>query len=683
MDKNEIGRALRALDGREVARRLAQAAELPPEGVAAGQSVASVAMEALGIRLACPINDVDVFLNERLTPEVQEKARPKDETFGGRLSRLSSRVSSATSRGLDNSGYSIMAEATVKDGYELLRATREGMLNEVFYRRTRYFEEQQGSETALVIKAFDLNCAQIGLDLKTGELAWTTDFEEFLASHELRVMNVATPFHTAARYFKKKQDLGCYGDDELNMAACAMPSLMGLFGEDGIIDGRSSTGLAVGRFGKKTRDQALSAQAQLSPWFTVERPETRFEIWTMQPNKKAQEAIFEKLAGGRELGGEKIESSPFMGAPALMIPNAANWVKACLRPRSKGLDEQLERLDKAMSQAGCSIGQRAYYADTAKIQGPEWAGSKAASDAELRALARLTKAHRRFPGIMWGMGLKEQASAALSLKRMEPERGQKLYGWLEGQAAEKTQELLLDREKIEAFCQNQSLAGDRRLTDPLQFKGIGGLARRAAKSLLRVEFEELVTPNALEREGNEMRHCVGGYASAVEKGRSRIFKVSGPESNDRSTLEASASNSDRHFGVEQHRAFANADPSERVVAATAMLSDGFGVVGQDRRALTLAPSLARALNAGLVGPEKMRTAERLLRLALREASEEAMEGSLDAERARKALERHFPKPKEPASPAPIQAAPKSWSERLGFRRREAQSPQDRGGPAPA
>lgn len=659
MEKKDIAQALRALDGREVARRLAQAAALPSEGIAAGQSVASVAMEVLGIELSRPINDVDVFFNERLSPEIQARARDKATDMGKRLSALSSRVSASDSHGVANSGYSLMAMATVKDGYNLLRATREGMLNEIFYSRTRYFEDRPNDEAALVIKAFDLNCAQIGLDLKTGALAWTPEFEEFLASRELRVMNVATPFHTAARYFKKKRDLGCYGDDELNMAACALPSVMGLFGDPSEpADGRSDSPLTVGRFGKKTRDLALADSALLSPWFSVERSDTRSEIWTMRPNWSENAAVFEKLACVRPISGED-QPSPFLRAPALLVPRAANWAQACLRPRAKGLDEQLDRLDQAMAKAGCSTGLRAYYADIAKVEGPGWAQGKAASEAELRALARLAKDHRRFTGIMWGMGLKEQATAALSLKRMEQERGQKLYGWLEGQPAAACRELLMDQNKLEAFCQNQSLAGERALAPALEFKGVGALARRAAKSLLKVRFEELLTPNALDQEGKEMRHCVGGYASSVEQGRSRIFKVWGPDPADRSTLETagfegrteSEMEEEPAMSVIQHRAVSNQDPSERALAASEMLSSAFGHKASERPALALASALARALDAKAIPPEKMRTAERLLRLAVREAADGHIDTWRSEARAKKALERHFPKPAKPWSQA--------------------------------
>lgn len=74
-------------------------------------------------------------------------------------------------------------------------------------------------------------------------------------------------------------------------------------------------------------------------------------------------------------------------------------------------------------------------------------------------------------------------------------------------------------------------------------------------------IRELVTASELQREGEEMRHCVGGYARAVEDGRSIIISFRHPEGKLRSTLELKKDG--KAYRVVQHRAFANKNPSEK------------------------------------------------------------------------------------------------------------------------
>ena len=65
-------------------------------------------------------------------------------------------------------------------------------------------------------------------------------------------------------------------------------------------------------------------------------------------------------------------------------------------------------------------------------------------------------------------------------------------------------------------------------------------------------FTEINTKNALMKEGQQMRHCVGGYYSAVAEGHTRVFKLKSP----RGTLSLRVS-IDGKFYVGELRGFAN------------------------------------------------------------------------------------------------------------------------------
>lgn len=73
---------------------------------------------------------------------------------------------------------------------------------------------------------------------------------------------------------------------------------------------------------------------------------------------------------------------------------------------------------------------------------------------------------------------------------------------------------------------------------------------------LHPSMEYLNTPRKLSNEGNEMQHCVGGYAPLAIKGKIFIFAVKTEEG--RSTVEVAADGS-----VRQHRGILNSRPPKK------------------------------------------------------------------------------------------------------------------------
>jgi hypothetical protein len=63
------------------------------------------------------------------------------------------------------------------------------------------------SDPSLIIKSFDINATRIGYDIDNDKLYWTSEFEDFLKTGELKVSNIMTPSHTAVRIAKKSKEL--------------------------------------------------------------------------------------------------------------------------------------------------------------------------------------------------------------------------------------------------------------------------------------------------------------------------------------------------------------------------------------------------------------------------------------------------------------------------------------------
>jgi DNA modification methylase len=63
------------------------------------------------------------------------------------------------------------------------------------------------SDPSLIIKSFDINATRIGYSIEKDEIYWTSEFEEFLKTGELKVTNIMTPSHTSVRIAKKSKEL--------------------------------------------------------------------------------------------------------------------------------------------------------------------------------------------------------------------------------------------------------------------------------------------------------------------------------------------------------------------------------------------------------------------------------------------------------------------------------------------
>ena len=71
----------------------------------------------------------------------------------------------------------------------------------------------------IILRGFDLNCCQAGIDLSNGVLHYTDSFVKFLKSKQVLVDVPYTPFHTTVRLVKKIKLYGdfCYCDFDYEM----------------------------------------------------------------------------------------------------------------------------------------------------------------------------------------------------------------------------------------------------------------------------------------------------------------------------------------------------------------------------------------------------------------------------------------------------------------------------------
>lgn len=161
---------------------------LPKKGFIAGGSIANLIWEEVSGNKAV-INDIDVFLFDGILDNYIEDR--KEYLFSFKEDEESIWYD-------DYCGLRFIDKA--KNYYSILESSTEGIFNYVKYKSNTTNPE-------IIIKSFDINCTAVGYSIEEDKFYWTTEFEKFLETRELKITNLKTPCHTAIRIVKKAEEL--------------------------------------------------------------------------------------------------------------------------------------------------------------------------------------------------------------------------------------------------------------------------------------------------------------------------------------------------------------------------------------------------------------------------------------------------------------------------------------------
>jgi hypothetical protein len=173
---------------------------LPKTGFLSGGSLANLVWEKVSGNKAV-INDIDIYhLNSVIDKADEEELRQK-QNFQKK------------DKIVYEDYYGISINVKLSSFYIIEKVSTNGILNEIEYKSNT--EDPQ-----IIIESFDINCCQIGYDLATDKFYWTKEFEEFLTTGEIRLVNLSSPAHSAMRLVKKQIDLNAkLLDSELDIIA--------------------------------------------------------------------------------------------------------------------------------------------------------------------------------------------------------------------------------------------------------------------------------------------------------------------------------------------------------------------------------------------------------------------------------------------------------------------------------
>ena len=468
--------------GEAVIHRLSEFAPIPLNGIVGGQAVASAISELFGDGRAVAYNDIDVFSPREELPQTQDKDIIH-QRYALNVRRRKERV-------LEQSEFDLVTLVSGSYGdsfernpiYRVERTLREGLLNKIECRfRIENIERY-------LVSSFDLNCVQVGVDLKTKALTWSKHFEQFLNTSEIEIINLSTPVHSLMRFFKKMKELqGVFGNKERMLELIAAAVTL-----DKNFDIHASPSSDL--FGPVYKERFDDVASEILPYFNLTERLAQIPVYQLTPRFDVDRRFSEIVSVN--------------SIRKYWLPTVAKVLHGNLK---KGHENRLVHLLTQPVLRRGDVGNPLVY------QLLESGISSFTGNISISEINLVIKTIADHPGLLsWFKSVSpvEQVSRAKLLRDSKTLHGMWIYGVLEN-----------------IHYNHLELGGDwtaKVLGDILEEQKKLHSEKLLSKYLKPVVFEgftvtELSRGLELIEEGAFLHHCVGGYSHSVKTGLSRIF----------------------------------------------------------------------------------------------------------------------------------------------------------------
>jgi hypothetical protein len=245
---------------RNALNRLKQYPNFPKSGFIAGGSLANLIWESISGNKAI-INDIDVFIFNKIIEKsddggwIRDKNDPKEDK----------KLYYDRKETVYVEDYAGLCQTSKSTDFYLIEDTSHwGIYNFVNYSANRQSPQ-------VIIDSFDINCTQVGYSIDEDKFYYTDDFEYFLKTGELHIVNLMSPGHSAIRLIKKKYDLNAKLD-ELELKLC----------QHCLVNKMSDTNRIY--FTEKYAKIYRKYQSELQPYFSMKKSEEITELFLKNKN---------------------------------------------------------------------------------------------------------------------------------------------------------------------------------------------------------------------------------------------------------------------------------------------------------------------------------------------------------------------------------------------------------------
>ncbi|KZX85195.1 hypothetical protein A3715_17350 [Oleiphilus sp. HI0009] len=454
---------------------------LPAHGVIGGQAVAQAVFDVLDTGIETRSKDLDWF-------KVVEK--PDKHWVNGSFRCVEEEVKPHR--------YWVSLEAAITKGYIITKTVdHNNKLNEI-----DICSHDSGEIKPIdVVKGFDINMVSVGICLENNQIVFTEEFIDFIASKELKMTKMSTPFRSISRIIEKSKYSGVYFNKELCFTLFAMSMNKEMLTRDQYLNRR----LVSMRLSLKKDYELLLEKIK------AYRPDV-FSIIT-RPNIEAKAYVYTNPS-------HEEFWRPDVGSKASAIKQTPEQINVILESWSDVLVALYKMADNQCFQ---SLVRR--------VLSTEERGHNVSTTKVISAIK-----HNRY---LFMIGLsKEKIRIKDFIDAITVIRRKKLRV-VEGMI-ERTDNSLLGLNKNALIEKEETLRQE---------------LKEQVLPIVPIEANDLYQPkNRLEllEIGEEMDHCVGGYAYSIEQGHSIILQ----EKSTRYTAELYRGNNLR-FKVSQVRGVRN------------------------------------------------------------------------------------------------------------------------------
>lgn len=187
-----------------VVERLRALADLPQHGTVAGQSVASLIWEEMGLECRGPVNDIDVFVNMNMPRTMRGLEEIKNSGYQNPDRQIQT-ASHTSGVSMVSSDYGQLKFIAARQSITIMRTYQVGLVNYTLINSPLISRGiGHGDDvSASLVDGFDLNVVGVGINLETGRVSANPGFIEFLNTRNIRVQTCNTPMHTLMRLAHK------------------------------------------------------------------------------------------------------------------------------------------------------------------------------------------------------------------------------------------------------------------------------------------------------------------------------------------------------------------------------------------------------------------------------------------------------------------------------------------------
>lgn len=175
--------------------------EIPSEGFLSGGSIANIIWEKVSGNKAV-INDIDIYQLVEI--------KDRKHFYKSKQHWQSNKLELIEYKFMDEEVYECSFYGIDKF-YQIESVERNGILN--FIKYSSNFEDLK-----IILESFDINCCQVGYDIKNDIVYYTDDFREFLETGKLKITSCSSPSHSILRLIKKSDELKAeYNDQDIDI----------------------------------------------------------------------------------------------------------------------------------------------------------------------------------------------------------------------------------------------------------------------------------------------------------------------------------------------------------------------------------------------------------------------------------------------------------------------------------